>query len=206
MNRTVSLVDLSEKALRAAGILYAGFPKIAEELQEMAADMLIAAAENGEMAVSELDGLREELNPAELELASEDASDDRIDLVRQSDRLSDVYGDLMDMQDSRLDAIRDEIIDVAADLLTAAIERGEAKEEDVMRDTFDAVDGDAEEESSGGRNAAAPSVPVTGTRPMHIHLPAVPDGVTGAPRAVADPGRVIAEATARHNLGTGVVS
>ncbi len=122
MNRTVSLVDLSEKALRAAGILYAGFPKIAEELQEMAADMLIAAAENGEMAVSELDGLRDD------------------------------------------------------------------------------------PESSGGRNAAAPSVPVTGTRPMRIHLPAVPDGVTGAPRAVADPGRVIAEATARHNLGTGVVS
>lgn len=60
MSRTVSLVDMSEKLLRASGILFPGFPKLADEMSSMAADLLIAAAETGELAMSELAGLRED--------------------------------------------------------------------------------------------------------------------------------------------------
>jgi hypothetical protein len=62
MSRTVSLVDMSEAVLRVAAKVGVGFPRLEDELTTIASELIVAAAETGELAVRELDGLRDEVS------------------------------------------------------------------------------------------------------------------------------------------------
>lgn len=60
MSRTVSLIDLSERLMLLAGKVGVGFPRLEDQITTIAADLIVAAAEAGEIKPSELVGLREE--------------------------------------------------------------------------------------------------------------------------------------------------
>lgn len=60
MTRTVSLIDLSERLMLLAGKVGVRCPRLQDEVTTIAADLIVAAAETGEIKPSELVGLREE--------------------------------------------------------------------------------------------------------------------------------------------------